>query len=71
MSSPHFTDTDAWGLFGSTEDMGLRIVKREGFSTKQAGGDVGFHSDSIFVKAKYREKLGAVHAYGIFGSDGV
>ncbi len=69
-SSVHFTDSDAWGLYGSVEDMGLRIIAREGFSTKTAGGDAGFHTDSMFVKAKYREVLGAIHAYGIFGSPG-
>jgi hypothetical protein len=70
VSSPHLTDSDAWGLFGDKDQMGLRIVKREGFSTKQAGDQVGFHNDTIYVKAKYREKLGAIHARALFGTGG-
>jgi hypothetical protein len=70
ISSPHLTDADAWFLLGAPEDTGLRLVKREPLQTKVAGADVGFHSDSIFYKAKYREKIGVTHAQAIFGSPG-
>lgn len=70
IASPHLTDADAWFLSGSPDDNGLRIVVRKGLETKAAGGDVGFLNDSIFFKARYREIVGAVHAYGIFGTPG-
>lgn len=70
VSSPHLTDTDAWFLVGSPEDNGLRIIQRTGIETKAAGPDVGFTTDAILYKARYREKIGAVHGYGAFGSPG-
>lgn len=73
MSSPHLTDTDAWFLIASPEsaaENGLRIIKRTGIETKFAGPDVGFKTDAIFYKARYREVVGAVHPYGLYGSPG-
>ena len=70
VSSPHLTDDDAWFLMASPSDTGLRIVSRAPIETKAAGPDVGFTSDSILYKARYREKVGAVHGYGVFGSPG-
>lgn len=70
VSSPHLTDTDAWFLVGAPSDNGLRIVQRTGIETKAAGPDVGFTTDAILYKARYREKIGAVHGYGAFGSPG-
>jgi len=73
VSSPHLTDSDAWFLTSSPDNLdenGLVIVVREGIQTTAAGPDVGFTTDSIFYKAKYREKLAAVHPYGLFGSPG-
>jgi len=70
VSSPHLTDDDAWFLLAMPEDTGLRIISRAPIETKAAGPDVGFSSDSILYKARYREKIGAVHGYGAFGSPG-
>lgn len=69
VSSPHLTDTDAWFLLASPEQTGLRIVQREGIKT-MANESAGYHNDSIFYKAKYREVIGVGEAYGIFGSQG-
>jgi hypothetical protein len=70
ISSPHLTDADAWFLLSAPEDHDLEIVVRQGISTKAASPDVGFHSDSIFYKASYREVIGAGEAYGVFGTPG-
>lgn len=70
VSSPHLTDPDAWFLLASPEDTGLRIVQREAMQTMAAGPDVGFKSDSILYKSRYREQVGAIHAYGVIGTPG-
>jgi len=70
VSSPHLTDVDAWFLLASPEQTGLRIVQRTGIQTKGSGEDVGFLNDSIYYKARFREKIGVTHPYGIFGSQG-
>lgn len=70
ISSPHLTDTDAWFITGAPVDTGLRIISRTPLETKAAGPDVGFSNDSILYKARYREKIGCTHAYGVFGSPG-
>ncbi len=73
MSSPHLTDTDAWFLMSepsSLDENGLVIAQREPIVTKAAGPDVGFSSDSIFYKARYREQIAALHPYGLYGSPG-
>lgn len=70
ISSPHLTDTDAWFLLASPEDTGLRIVSRSPIETKAAGPDLGFMTDSIIYKARYREKIGCTHPYGVFGNAG-
>jgi hypothetical protein len=70
ISSPHLTDTDAWFMLGAPEETGLRIIERKPLETKAAGADVGFATDAIFYKARYREEIGVTHPYGIFGSPG-
>ena len=70
VSSPHLTDTDAWFLTASPIETGLRIIQRTGIETKAAGPDVGFTSDSILYKSRYREELGVTHPYGVYGSPG-
>lgn len=73
MSSPHLTDTDAWYLLkspGSMDQNGLVIAMREGIQSKAAGPDVGFKSDSIYFKSRYREAIAAVHGYGSFATPG-
>jgi len=70
VSSPHLTDSDAWFLLSAPEDHELEIVVRQGIRTEAAGPDVGFHSDSIFYKASYREAIGVGEAYGLFGTAG-
>jgi len=71
VSSPHLTDADAWFMLGMPEETGLRLVVRRPIETKAAGPDVGFASDSIYYKSRYREAIGVTHPYGIFGSPGV
>jgi hypothetical protein len=70
VSSPHLTDSDAWFLLSDSSETGLRIVSRKPIETKASGPDSGFANDSIFYKARYREKLGCIHPYGIFGTPG-
>lgn len=70
ISSPHLTDTDAWFMLAAPVSTGLRIIERSPLATKAAGGDVGFSSDSIFYKARYREIIGVTHPYGIWGNPG-
>jgi hypothetical protein len=67
VSSPHLTDTDAWFLLASKEETGLRIVNRKGIETKS---DAKFDNDSVCYKSRYREKVAAIHAYGVFGTTG-
>ena len=71
ISSPRLTDTDAWFLAADPMDNGLRIINRKSLETKGAAPDtVGFMNDSVLYKARYREKVGAVHPHGIFGTAG-
>lgn len=70
VSSPHLTDADAWFLLEAPAETGLRIISRNPIETKAGGADVGYISDSILYKARYREKIGVTHAYGVFGSPG-
>lgn len=70
ISSPHLTDTDAWFILAAPVDTGLRIISRTPIETKAAGPDVGFSTDSILYKSRYREKIGVTHGYGVFGSPG-
>ncbi len=70
VSSPHLTDSDAWFLCADPSETGLRIVERAGLQTKAGGDAVGFMNDSILYKAMYREKIAAIHAYGVMGTAG-
>lgn len=70
VSSPHLTDPDSWFLVAAPVDTGLRIIQRRAIETKASGPDVGFATDSIYYKSRYREKIGATHPYGIFGTPG-
>ena len=70
ISSPHLTDTDAWVLQSEAPETGLRIINRSGIQTSASDPAVGFHTDSIYYKARYREKVGVTHAKGILGSAG-
>lgn len=71
ISSPRLTDTNAWFLSADPMDNGLRIINRKSLETKAAAPDtVGFLNDAVYYKARYREKVGAVHAYGLFGTPG-
>lgn len=69
-SDPHLTDTDFFGIFALPEETGLRIVVRKPIETKAAGPDVGFNSDSIYYKSRFREAIDTTHPYGIFASPG-
>jgi hypothetical protein len=70
VSSPHLTDADAWFMLADPMETGLRIVSRKPIETKAGGSDVGFLSDAILYKSRYREKIGVTHAYGIMGTAG-
>lgn len=70
VSSPHLTDTDAWFLTAEAQDTGLRIISRKDIETKAAGADAGFVNDSILYKCRYREKIGCIEPYGVFGTPG-
>ena len=70
VSSPHLTDQDAWFMQSEASETGLRIISRTGIETKAAGSDAGFVTDSILWKSRYREKIGAIHGYGAFGTTG-
>jgi hypothetical protein len=70
ISSPHLTDQDAWFVLASPEETGLRIIQRKPLETKAAGPDVGFASDAILYKSRYREAIGVTHPYGIYGNPG-
>lgn len=70
VSSPHLTDLDAWFLLCQPMDTGLRIISRKPIETKAGGSDSGFINDSILYKSRYREKIGAIHPYGVFGTPG-
>ncbi len=70
VSSPHLTDPEAWFMVADPMDTGMRIVSRKPIETKAGGSDVGFVSDSILYKSRYREKIGVTHPYGIFGTTG-
>lgn len=70
--SPRLTDTVGWSLIADPKDNGLRIISRKPLETKAAAPDsVGFLNDAIYYKARYREIVDAVHAYGIYGVQGV
>jgi len=70
VSSPHLTDLDAWFMQAEPTETGLRIISRTSMETKVGGPDVGFVSDSILYKSRYREDIGAIHGYGSFGTTG-
>jgi len=70
VSSPHLTDEDAWFIQAAPEETGMRIISRKPIETKAGGPDVGFVNDSILYKCRYREKIGAIHALGTFGTPG-
>ncbi len=71
VSSPHLTDADAWFLLGAPEETGLRIIQRKPIETKAGGPDLGFATDAILYKSRYREAIGVTHPYAIWGAAGV
>lgn len=70
VSSPHLTDPDAWFLLAQPSDTGLRVIERKALSTQYAPEGVGWMSDSVLYKAKYRESIGVTEPYGVFGTQG-
>lgn len=70
LSSVHLTNSAAWFLVAEAENTGLTIVTRKPLETKGAGPDLGFVSDSMFYKARYREIVDVVDAYGVWGNAG-
>ena len=70
ISSPYLTDPDAWFLMAKPADTGLKLVIRQALRTQSNADSVGFHTDSIYFKASYREDIGVSRAQGILGSSG-
>lgn len=70
LSSDKISDADSWALWAAPEETGARIVVRKDIETKAAGPDVGFKTDSILYKSRYREIVGVNHAYGVMYSAG-
>lgn len=70
IASPHLTDADAWFLIGDKADHGLRLVTRKPLELVMAGKDVGYVNDSVLVKARYREAIGAVKPHAVYGTSG-
>lgn len=72
ISSPRLTDTVGWYILSAPEDHGLRIVERKPLETKAAAPDgVGYLNDAVYYKARYREVIDAMHAFGSYGVQGV
>jgi hypothetical protein len=70
ISSPHISDSDSWFLLAAPGENGLRLIERQALKTEAADASYGFATDSIFYKASYREKIGAINPYGLFGTSG-
>ena len=72
VSSPHLTDTDAWGLAAAASENGLRVIEREAlrFSYSNPDEGSGFLTESMICKASYREQVGCVNPVGLFGTVG-
>ena len=67
--SPRLTSTLNWFLLADPSETGMRIITRKGIETKAADPAVGFMNDSIIYKSRFREIVGATHAYGVWGSN--
>lgn len=67
VASPHLTDTDAWFLLADKPETGLRVIVRKDIETKS---EEVFSNDSLRYKSRYREIVGAIHAYGVWGTSG-
>jgi hypothetical protein len=70
LASDKISDSDSWALWAAPEDTGARIIVRKDIETKAAGPDVGFKTDSILYKSRFREIVGVNHAYGVMYSAG-
>jgi hypothetical protein len=72
VSSPYFTDPDAWFLQAEPSKTGMVVVNRQGIETSSTSFNdgPGFTTDSALIKASYREAIGVTHARGILGSSG-
>jgi hypothetical protein len=70
VSSPHLTDADAWFLMAAPGEHNLDIVVRNAIRTEAGSPDLGFHTDSIFYKASYREVIGCGEPIGLLGTPG-
>lgn len=70
ISSPHLTDADSWFLLSDKMDHRLDLVVREALSTESDPKFSGFHNDTLFYKAKYREAIGASGPQGAYGIPG-
>jgi hypothetical protein len=68
VGSPHLSDTDAWFLLADKSETGLRVIVRKGIETKS---NEEFDNDSLKYKSRYREIVGAIHAYGAWGTTGI
>ena len=69
-ASVHLTSDDAWFLVAEADETGLVIVTRKPIETAASGRDVGFTSDTMVYKIRYREVVDATHPYGVWGNAG-
>jgi hypothetical protein len=67
VASPHLVDEDAWFLLSDKDKHSLTVVERQALRTKSKED---FDTDSMRYKASYREKVGAFHPLGVFGTAG-
>jgi len=70
LSSVHLTAKDAWFLVAEASETGLVIVSRKPIETSAAGRDVGFVTDTMVMKIRYREVVGVTHPYAVWGNAG-
>lgn len=70
LASVHLSAPDAWFLVAEASETGLVIVTRKPIETAASGRDVGFTSDTMVYKIRYREVVDATHPYGVWGNSG-
>ena len=70
VASPHLTDTDAWFLLADKNEHSVNVVVRKAIETKAGGMDLGFLNDVVYYKARYREALGVMNPFGVYGTTG-
>lgn len=71
VASAHLTDPDAWFLIADPVDTKLEIVERWPIQTIAAAPNgAGYVNDNILYKTRYREVIGCLNQYGLYGTTG-